>query len=87
MKTLTANKAKAHYGLDTLPACVLVDGPQEADDYGTPQWTVCFGDVAGEVIYHKHALWFCDSRESASSLGVTLANRYNLELVNEAMHA
>ena len=83
---MNALQAKSAYHLNTLPACVLVDGPQERDEDGTPEWTVCFGDDTGDSIYHKHALWFCDTCEAAVSLGNTLANRYKLELVNEAMH-
>ncbi len=84
---MSATKAQRDYGLDTKPACVLVDGPQEADEDGTPEWTVCFADNDGEIIEARNAIWRCESLESARSLGIRLADRYKLEYVNEAMHA
>jgi hypothetical protein len=84
---MNATKAQHAYAMPELPACVIVDGPQEADEDGTPEWTVCFADDAGEIIEAKNAIWFCQSRESALSLGIALSNRYHLELVNESIHA
>lgn len=82
---MTAADARRRFNLPVIPACVLVDGPQ--DNEGSPEWTVCFGDDAGEVIDVKAVIWFCASCERAQEYGVELARRYGLEYVNEASPA
>ncbi len=79
--------ATEKYHLDTKPACVLVDGPQETDGDGGVEWTVAFGDDGGEYIDSKTGTWFCDSVEAAKSWGQKLAAQYGLELVDESMAA
>jgi len=79
--------AKTRYSLSVAPGCVLLDGPQERNADGEPEWTVSFGDDGGEPIDAKQAVWRCDSLRAARDWACGLADRYGLELIDDGQNA
>lgn len=78
--------AQTKFGLETAPACVLADGPEEVDGDGGYEYTVCFGDSAGEAITENpRAVWRLWEFEEVQRFANELGKRYGLEVVNEAM--
>lgn len=80
--------AQAQYRLESKPACVLADGPEETDGDGGYEYTVCFGDEDGEPICENpRCVWRLWDFEATERFAVELGKRYGLEVVLEAMRA
>ena len=80
--------AQTDYQLEAKPACVLADGPQEADGDGGYEYWVCFGDENGECIdENKKCIWRLWDYEEVCRFVQELCDKYGLENVNEAMPA
>ncbi len=76
--------AQTYYSLESKPACVLADGPEETPE-GDPEYCVCFGDEDGEPICeNKHAIWYMTDWRQAAQFGHLLARKFGLEFINEA---
>jgi hypothetical protein len=76
--------AQTDFQLETKPACVLADGPQETDGDGGYEYTVCFGDEDGESICeNQKCLWHLWDFEAVGKFVQELCDKYGLENVNE----
>lgn len=78
--------AMRDFRLETRPACVLADGPEETDGDGGYEYTVCFGDENGDPIdSDPRAIWRLWDYDEVCRFARELAQKYGLEEVNEAM--
>jgi hypothetical protein len=77
--------AQQTFNLETKPAVVLADGPYEADGDGGCEFCVCFGDADGEPITeNKACVWYLWDPGETDKFAAQLAEKYGLELINEA---
>lgn len=80
--------AQREFGLETVPQCVLADGPQETDGDGGFEYTVCFGDDEGEPICENgRCMWRLWDFEEVRRFSQQLAKTYGLELLDDTIPA
>lgn len=80
--------AQTHYKLETKPACILADGPEETDGDGGYCYSVCFGDDhGGAITENPNAVWHLWEYGEVRRFAAQLGKRYGLEVINEAMPA